>query len=64
MSNEGSQARKCGEYQKRILGWDDAIADAKRRLKEIEFALKVFEQGKKSGEPWPGEGNVDVAVNQ
>jgi hypothetical protein len=39
--------------QRKIRGWDDAIADVKQRIKELEFSLKVFENMKKNMEPWP-----------
>jgi hypothetical protein len=42
--------------------WDQAIADARARLRRIEakamrvrLAIKTFEAGKADGEVWPGE---------
>jgi hypothetical protein len=42
--------------------WDEAIADARRKLMEakvylarIKAALKILERKKGVGEPWPGE---------
>lgn len=35
--------------------WDDAIAHAKSRIQELKRSLKVFEENKERGEPWPGE---------
>lgn len=52
MSNIRSQARNDAP-PKIIAGWDDAIADAKQRLKDIQFALKEFKECKRRGEPWP-----------
>jgi hypothetical protein len=34
-------------------GWDRAIADAKRKIKELQFSVRVFTERKKRGEPWP-----------
>jgi hypothetical protein len=36
-------------------GWDMGIADAKRRIKELRFTIRIFTERKKRGEPWPGE---------
>lgn len=52
MSNYGKSSSKG---IKKIASWDDAITDAKQRLKEIQFALSVFEERKRNGEPWPLE---------
>jgi hypothetical protein len=41
--------------RKNISGWDRAIADAKARIKKLEFSIRVFRQRKRNGEPWPGE---------
>jgi hypothetical protein len=46
---------KSAVSNKRILSWDDAIEDAKQRLKDIQFSLKVFQKRKRIGEPWPGD---------
>ena len=34
--------------------WDLAIAEAKRRIKNLQFSIKVFEQHRQRGEPWIG----------
>ena len=34
-------------------GWDQAIADAKEKIKKLQFSIKVFREHKKAGEPWP-----------
>jgi hypothetical protein len=33
--------------------WEEARDYAKRRIKELEYSLKVFNQKIKNGEPWP-----------
>ena len=38
---------------RRIASGDDAIADAKRRITDLKFSLKIFTAKKKAGEPWP-----------
>lgn len=35
--------------------WDEAIADAKRRIKELQFTVRVYKQRRDKGEPWPGD---------
>ena len=37
---------------KKVSGWDRAIADAKMRIKKLEFSIRVFRQRKKAGEEW------------
>ena len=34
-------------------GWDVGIADAKKRIKELQFTIRVYTEHKKKGEPWP-----------
>ncbi len=34
--------------------WESAIKDAKRRINELKFSIRVFEEKKKRGGPWPG----------
>ena len=46
------KARKSVEN---IRSWEDAIAHAKNRIKELRRSLKVFEENLKRGEPWPGD---------
>jgi hypothetical protein len=51
------QSRSQGKKEKaskNISGWDEAIADAKQRLREIQFSLMVFRKRKAAGEPWIG----------
>ena len=41
--------------EKNILDWGRAIADAKERIKRLEFSIRIFRQRKKAGEKWPAE---------
>jgi hypothetical protein len=36
----------------RVGSWDDAIADFKRRIKDLKGAILVFQEQKRRGEPW------------
>jgi hypothetical protein len=42
------------KLNKRQIGWDEAIQDAKRSIDKLETAINVFEKKKAAGEPWPG----------
>ena len=33
--------------------WEEARDYAKRRIKELQYSLRVFNQKVKNGEPWP-----------
>jgi len=50
------KARGKSENSKRNSGWDEAIRDAKRKIKGLESTIRVFRERKRAGEPWPGEG--------
>jgi hypothetical protein len=34
-------------------GWDQAIADAKAKIKSLRDSIRVFEARKRIGDPWP-----------
>ena len=36
--------------------WDEAIADAKQKIKNLEYAIEVYRKMKSAGEPWPTQG--------
>lgn len=54
MKNEGCQVKNALP-KKKISGWSLAIADAKRKIKELQFTIKVYSERRKRGEVWPGE---------
>ncbi len=35
--------------------WDEAIADARRKIRALQFSINVFKKKKKAGDVWPGE---------
>lgn len=37
-----------------LFGWDAMIRDARKKIEDLNFSIKVFEQRKAMGEPWPG----------
>jgi len=42
------------EYKAKPRSWDDAIKDAKQRIRDLQFSLSVFQKRKAAGERWPG----------
>jgi hypothetical protein len=46
--------RKCKPENKICGNWDGAIQDAKNRIKELRFSIRVFKEKLKRKEPWPG----------
>jgi hypothetical protein len=44
--------------------WDGAIADFKGRIKELRQAIRVFQEQKRRGEPWPGTQSAGHSEDQ
>lgn len=44
-------------------GWDEAIKDAKAKIKTLRNTIKVYTERKKTGEPWPGPGTEAKKVS-
>jgi hypothetical protein len=42
-------------WNRRKSGWDQSIADAKQRIRDLEFSIRVFRERKRAGEKWPGK---------
>jgi hypothetical protein len=40
--------------------WDEAISDAKRRIKALESTIAFYKQRKKAGDPWPAVSTVQA----
>jgi hypothetical protein len=49
-----SQAKNEGR-KKKASGWDAAIADARRRIRDLKFTIKVYSERRRNLEPWPGD---------
>lgn len=43
----------CQEERKAKTKWDEAIADAKLKIKRLEQAIEVYRKMKKNGDSWP-----------
>jgi hypothetical protein len=52
------QRKSRGRVKKPVensAGWDAALAEARQRIEDLQFSVKVFEQKKAAGEPYPGQ---------
>jgi hypothetical protein len=38
-----------------VSGWDEAIRDARDRIKRMKQSIQTFERMRDEGEPWRGE---------
>jgi hypothetical protein len=56
--DSGSATKKINKCDNNFTGWDGAIADAKKCIRQLENAIDFFERRKAAGEPWPGENNA------
>ena len=45
---------KNGRQEKHLSGWDQVILEARRRIRNLRFTIKVYQERKARGEPWPG----------
>jgi hypothetical protein len=46
----------CKSGDKSLSKWDEAIAEAKRRISELKRSIRAFEHFKVSGTPFPSDG--------
>jgi hypothetical protein len=53
MSNTCQEKSKGRD--KKAIGWDSAIADAKDRIRQLRQTVQVYEARKKAGDQWPGD---------
>ncbi len=60
MRQVSSKIKKNCKTDENATGWDAMIRDARKRIEDLNFSIKVFERRKASGEPWPG--SYDVAT--
>jgi hypothetical protein len=38
--------------------WNQAITEAKMRIKQLRYTIKVYQELRDAGEPWPGAGGM------
>ena len=48
-----SVAKSRGKIDGTRTKWDDAIDDAKRKIKALKMTILIYRQRKKDGDPWP-----------
>jgi hypothetical protein len=51
-SKDVSRKKTLNQEDSSTAQWDQAIADAKRRIADLRFTIKVFEARKRKGERW------------
>jgi hypothetical protein len=51
--SKSNATRKDKFPVEKLSGWDSLIGEAKQRIQDLEFSLKVFERKKADGEPCP-----------
>ena len=56
-----TSSKMLGLSAENLASWDDAIKKAKGKIARLRTAVRVFEEHKKHGEPWPGTGGVEHA---
>ena len=48
------KSRKISDEDKtKKSKWDEATSDAKEKIRGLRYSIRVFEERKKAGEPWP-----------
>jgi hypothetical protein len=52
MSNTCQVTRQLTD-KKRTNKWDEAIADAKKKIARLRYSISVYEIRKAAGDPWP-----------
>jgi hypothetical protein len=57
-------ASKLTDEKRKSGGWNQAIADAKEKIRKLRFAIRTFELNRDAGRVWPGDefaaGQVDT----
>ena len=52
---------KAQKSVENLRSWEDAIVHTKSRIKELRRSLKIFEENRKRGEPWPVDEKAGTA---
>jgi hypothetical protein len=53
---------RANKVVKNLGSWEEARDYAKRRIKELQYSLRIFNEKVKSGEPWPGNSDAKPAA--
>jgi hypothetical protein len=59
MQLENKKLKRGRKAAKNAVGWDGAIALAKRKIKRLEASIRAFEIYRDAGEPWPGTSKAE-----
>ena len=51
ITSQGKNTRNKREKSK----WDEAISDAKQRIRDLQFTIKVYAERRDKGEHWPDD---------
>jgi hypothetical protein len=54
MSDKRLSTKLSKSGDKSLSKWDEAISDAKERIKTLKRSIRTFEDLRDSGMPWPG----------
>jgi hypothetical protein len=49
-----SQAKSEAKARRSSNPWDDAITEAKQKIRALRYTIRVYEARKRAGDPWPG----------
>jgi hypothetical protein len=52
--------RNLRSQEKSFTPWDEAIRDAKLKIRKLQASIRVFRENKKAGETWPGSTGTTV----
>lgn len=50
-----SQGKSEANTKRIKTPWDEAIADAKRKIRALEQTIRVYRERKRIGDPWPSD---------
>jgi hypothetical protein len=42
-----------GKRKVRSPEWDQAIKEARQKIRDLEYSIRTFQEFRDSGEPWP-----------
>ena len=54
---------RANQYVQNFGSWEEARDYAKRRIKELQYSLRVFNERIKNGDPWP-EGQSESQTSE
>jgi hypothetical protein len=55
MCSHSTVDMSISQDSKASLMWNQAISEAKAKIKALRYTIKVYEERRDAGETWPGE---------